>query len=268
MTHLTLSDFERDALPTLTQYASIPCLSPAFDAAWSENGYIDQAMELLANWVREREFNDVEIEIHRIEGRTPLMTVTIGATNPGEGTCVLYGHMDKQPPLGDWSEGLAPYQPVRRGDRLYARGVADDGYSTFAAILALEAMEREGIGHSRCVVLIEASEESGSPDLDAYLDLLKAQLGRVELMICLDSGALTYDRLWVTTSLRGVINIELTVSVLEYGQHSGSASGVIPSSFRILRQLLERVEDSSTGDILVPELYGEIPEYVKDSAEE
>ncbi len=267
MASLSLTDFERDALPTLTEYATIPCLSPAFDANWQEHGHIDAATELLANWIRERQFNDIEIEIHRLEGRTPVLVATIGATTDVPGTCVLYGHLDKQPPLGNWSEGLNPYIPVRKGDRLYARGVADDGYSTFSAILAVEAMERDGIGHARCVVLIEASEESGSPDLDAYLDLLAPHLGDVQLMICLDSGALTYDRLWVTTSLRGIINVEITVSVLEHGQHSGSASGVIPSSFRILRQLIERVEDSATGDILLTELHGQIPSYVIESSQ-
>jgi len=264
---ISLSDFERDALAVLTEYATIPCLSPGFDSEWQESGHINQAAELLANWIREREFANIEVEIHQIKGRTPVLVATIEATAPVDGTCVLYGHLDKQPPLGNWSEGLAPYSPVRIGDRLYARGVADDGYSTFSAILALEAMEREGIGHTRCVVLIEASEESGSPDLDAYLDLLADHLGTVELMVCLDSGALTYDRLWVTTSLRGVINFEVTVSVLEHGQHSGSASGVVPSSFRILRQLIERLEDSATGEILVSALHGEIPQLALDSAE-
>jgi len=81
----------------------------------------------------------------------------------------------------------------------------------------------------------------------------------VELMICLDSGAHSYDRLWVTTSLRGVLNVDVTVDVLERGQHSGSASGVVPSSMRIMRQLLDRIEDSATGEILISELQPQIP---------
>jgi acetylornithine deacetylase/succinyl-diaminopimelate desuccinylase-like protein len=264
---LTLSDFERDALDTLTHYATIPCLSPEYDAQWVEHGYIERATELLADWARKRTFANAKVRVHHLEGRTPVLVVTVEATAPCDATAVLYGHLDKQPPLGDWSEGLDPFTPVRRGDRLYARGVADDGYSTFAALLALEAMEAHGILHSRCVVLIEASEESGSPDLEAYLDELKEHLGDVQLMICLDSGALTYDRLWVTTSLRGMLHVELTVKVLTQGQHSGSASGVVPSSFRILRQLLDRVEDAATGDVLVDELKCEIPaNYVDDAA--
>jgi acetylornithine deacetylase/succinyl-diaminopimelate desuccinylase-like protein len=230
-----------------------------FDAEWAKNGYLEEAAQLLASWARARQLASVDVEIHRLVGRTPTLVVTVDST-AGEGdTVVLYGHLDKQPPLGDWSEGLAPFVPVRRGDRLYARGVSDDGYALFSALSAIEAMEANGIAHGRCVVLIEASEESGSSDLEAYLDALADHLGDVELLICLDSGALTYDRLWVTTSLRGVVNIQLTVEVLEQGQHSGSVSGIVPSSFRLLRQLLDRVEDATTGDVLVEEMWATIP---------
>ena len=257
---LTLDDFERDALETLERYVAIPCLSPMFDAHWQESGYLDEAVDLLAQWCRQRRLQNFDVKVQRLAERTPMLVVTVEATHQRPGTVVLYGHLDKQPPLGEWSEGLAPFVPVRRGNRLYGRGVADDGYATFSSLLALEALEADGVEHGRCVVLIEASEESASSDLEAHLDALQQELGDVELMICLDSGALTYDRLWVTTSLRGVVNVELTVSVLSQGQHSGVASGVVPSSFRVLRQLLERIEDSSTGEIELRELHAPIPE--------
>ena len=260
MTSLTLADFERGALETLMSYAAIPCLSPAFDAQWRENGHLERAIELLAHWARSRPLRDAEVTIHRLEGRTPVLTITVAATEPSDSTVVLYGHLDKQPPLGTWSEGLGPFAPVRREDRLFARGVADDGYAIFSAVMALEALEASGTPHSRCVVLIEASEESGSPDLEAYLDALADHLGQVKLLICLDSGAMSYDRLWVTTSLRGILNVEVKVSVLSRGQHSGSASGVAPSSFRILRQLLDRIEDAATGEVRLAALHAPIPD--------
>lgn len=256
---ISLTDFERDALPTLVEFGAIPSLSPMFDEEWKEHGYLDAAAELLAEWARSRTLAKADVKIHHLEGRTPMLVVTVDSTAGDEGTVLLYGHLDKQPPLGDWSDGLDPFKPIRRGDRLYARGVADDGYAAFSALSALEAMERQGIPHARCVVLIEASEESGSMDLEAYLDDLAEHLGDVQLLICLDSGALTYDRLWVTLSLRGVLNLEVTVRVLDQGQHSGSASGVVPSSFRVLRQLLDRLEDSNTGEVLVPEMQPDIP---------
>ncbi len=267
MTALSLADFERRALDTLSEYAEIPCLSPMFDAHWRENGHLEHAIELLANWARGANLAHFDVSIHRLEGRTPVLVITVESTSASTDTIVLYGHLDKQPPLGDWSEGLEPFRAVRRDERLYARGVADDGYAVFSAILALEALEARGEAHARCVILIEASEESGSPDLEAHLDALHDHLGSVELMICLDSGALTYDRLWVTTSLRGIVVADVTVHVLEQGQHSGSASGVVPSSFRILRQLIERLEDSSSGEMKLNELCSTIPLEHRQSAE-
>ncbi len=257
---LTLADFERDALETLMAYGAIPCISPTYDADWVENGHLEAAMGLLADWARARRLARFEVMIQRLEGRTPVLVVTVEASGASSGTAVLYGHMDKQPPLGDWSDGLAPFSPTRVGDRVYGRGLADDGYSTFSALLALEDLEASGTPHSRVIVLIEASEESGSPDLDAHLEALAEHLGDVRFMVCLDSGALTYDRLWVTSSLRGIVNFNLTVKVLSRGQHSGAVSGVAPSSFRLLRRLLDRVEDASTGEILVPSLRAEIPD--------
>lgn len=269
---LSLSDFETIAVPVLERYAAIPCQSPAYDPDWMTNGYLEQATELLADFARSLDFVAADVTIHRLDGRTPVLCVTVEATTDSEeadddrGTVVLYGHLDKQPPLLPWSEGLHPYQAVRRGDQLFARGVADDGYSTFAALLALHTMEREGRPHPRCVVLIEASEESGSPDLEAYLDHLRPKLGSVELMICLDSGALTYDRLWVTTSLRGHLALTVSIHVLERGMHSGLASGVVPSSFRVLRELLDRIEDPTTGAIVLPALIVDIPDKVRQAA--
>ncbi len=260
MSALTLADFEREALDTLNSFARVECLSPMFDAQWEQNAKIEEALQLLVRWARERSLASFRVEVHRLEGRTPMLVVTVESTAAATGTVLLYGHLDKQPPLGDWSEGLAPFAPVRRGNRLYARGVADDGYAIFSALLALESLEANGVPHARCVVLIEASEESGSPDLESYLDALRDHLGPVELLVCLDSGALTYDRLWVTTSLRGIVIAEVRVAVLEQGQHSGSASGVVPSSFRILRELLDRVEDSTTGDIRLTQFHGDIPD--------
>jgi len=256
---ISLQQFETDVLPALSRYATIPCLSPAFDADWEEHGYLNAAMTHYSDWAQARTFKNHTVTVRELPGRTPVLVITIDATAPTTGTVLLYGHLDKQPPLGAWSEGLDPYQPVRRGNRIFARGVADDGYAMFSALLAIEELERTGVPHSRCVVLIEASEESGSPDLEPHLDVLGAELGNVELMICLDSGAHSYDRLWVTTSLRGVLNVDVTVDVLERGQHSGSASGVVPSSMRIMRQLLDRIEDSATGEILISELQPQIP---------
>jgi len=253
-------DFTRDVLAPLEHYVTIPCISPDYDASWAESGHLLAAAEHLTVWARSRDIGDLTISIEQLEGRTPLIFAEIGATTENdEGTVAIYGHFDKQPPLGNWSEGLNPFTPVIRGSKLFGRGTADDGYSIFSAILAIEALERAGIAHSRIVLLIEGSEESGSPDLEPYMDALEGRIGNLDLLICLDSGAQTYDRLWLTQSLRGNVTCNLHVQVLESGMHSGEAGGVVPSSFRILRHLLDRIEDSSTGEILLPELHAQVP---------
>jgi acetylornithine deacetylase/succinyl-diaminopimelate desuccinylase-like protein len=248
-------------LPALTEYIRIPNVSKAFDADWEAHGHMDRAVELVRDWCAARPIDGLRVEVHRLPGLTPVVLCEVPATDPAlaDRTVLLYGHLDKQPEMAGWRDGLGPWTPVLEGDRLYGRGGADDGYAAFASLVAVETAQRAGIPHARLVVLIEASEESGSPDLPAYVDALAERIGTPELVICLDGGCLDDQRLWLATSLRGLVNGQLTVEVLTAGAHSGQASGVVPSSFRIIRQLLDRIEDAATGEILLPELHVDIP---------
>lgn len=252
--------WDESVVPSLGELVRIPALSPAFDPDWESSGHLDAAIAHLRDWVAGREIEGAQIEVVRLPGRSPVLLVDLPASGgPQDETVLLYGHLDKQPPLGGWSEGLDPWTPVIRDGRLYGRGSADDGYAGYAAVSAVEALRANGGAHARCVVMLETGEESGSPDLPAYLEHLADWLGRVSLVVCLDSGAGDYERLWLTTSLRGLAQVEVTVRVLDSGQHSGLASGIVPDSVRVLRQLLDRVEDSTTGEIRIPELDVGIP---------
>ena len=254
--------WQSEVVPHLIDYIRIPNKSPAFDPDWQAHGYMEQAVELFSGWARSRiaVLPGATLEIVRLPGRTPVILIEVPGSGAVAGdTVLLYGHLDKQPEMVGWAEGLGPWEPVLREDRLYGRGGADDGYALFAALTAIGALHEQGIGHARCLVLIEASEESGSADLPAYIEHLAPRLGRPSLVVCLDSGCGNYDQLWVTTSLRGLCSGVLTVKVLEEGVHSGDASGIVPSSFRILRQLLSRLEDETTGAIKPAELYAQIP---------
>ncbi len=244
-------------LPCLQEYVTIPNQSPAFDGDWERHGHMDRAVQLVARWVEAQRLVGAEREGVRLPGRTPLLFVEI----PGQvdDTVLLYGHLDKQPPFEGWRDGLGPWTPVVRDGRLYGRGGADDGYAAFASTAAIGALQNAGVGHARCVLVIECCEESGSYDLPHYIEALRDRIGSPSLVICLDSGCGDYDRMWVTTSLRGVVTGDLSVSTLREGVHSGSASGIVPSSFRILRRLLDRLEDPDTGTIRIPELHVEIP---------
>ena len=253
--------WDREVLPVLQEYVRIPNVSPAFDPDWVASGHMARATALVRDWCESRAVDGMTVEVLELAGRTPLVLCEIPATDPSlaDDTVLLYGHLDKQPEMTGWRDGLGPWEPVMDGDLLYGRGGADDGYAVFASLLAIEALREAGGRHARLLVLIEASEESGSPDLPAHLEALGDRLGRVSLVVGLDSGAATYDRLWATTSLRGLLMASVRVDVLTEGVHSGSAGGVVPSSFRILRRLLDRIEDPDTGRVLVDELWGEIP---------
>lgn len=240
--------WDESIVPTLVDYIRIPNKSPLFDPRWAEHGHMAEAVSLLAGWARANAPAGSTVEVVELEGRTPVILVDV----PGEGedTVLLYGHLDKQPEMTGWAPGLGPFEPVIREGRLYGRGGADDGYSIFASLEAIRALEAQGAPHARCVVLIEACEESGSYDLPAYVEHLGPRLGNPSLVVCLDSGCGDYERLWLTTSLRGLTGGTLTVEVLEEGVHSGDASGIVPSSFRIARMLLSRLEDEATGRIV------------------
>jgi acetylornithine deacetylase/succinyl-diaminopimelate desuccinylase-like protein len=248
-----------EIVPTLVEYIKIPNKSPMFDPDWAAHGYMDAAVAMFEAWARRKlaAFPGATLDVVRLEGRTPLILIEV----PGDSadTVLLYGHLDKQPEMVGWEEGYGPWLPRIAGDRLYGRGGADDGYAMFGALTALAALKEQGVPHSRAIVLIEACEESGSYDLPFYVDHLAARIGSPSLVVCLDSGCGNYDQLWLTTSLRGVIAETLTVSVLEEGVHSGAASGIVPSSFRIFRQLLTRLEDEATGEIRPEALYAQIP---------
>ena len=253
----TAALWDDDIVGQLTEYIRIPNKSPMFDKDWETHGYMDQAVDLMESWCRAQPVPGMTVEVVRLPGRTPLLFLEI----PGEGddTVLLYGHLDKQPEMTGWSSELGPWKPVLKEDRLYGRGGADDGYACFASVAAIMALKDQGLPHSRCVVLIEACEESGSYDLPFYVDHLADRIGKPSLVVCLDSGCGNYDQLWLTTSLRGLAGGELTVKVLSEGVHSGDASGVVPSSFRIIRQLLSRLEDEISGRIVLDDLHVEIP---------
>ena len=244
-------------LPALVDYIRIPNKSPAFEADWAALGHMDRAVSLIEGWMRAHAPSDASLEVIRLPGRTPLIYMDV----PGQvdDTVLLYGHLDKQPEMVGWAPGKGPWEPVLEGDRLYGRGGADDGYAAFASLAAINALRDQGVPHARCVLLIEGCEESGSDDLPHYIDHLGDRIGTPSLVICLDSGAGNYEQLWSTTSLRGLVGGTLRVEILREGVHSGKASGAVPSSFRIARSLLDRLEDPATGEARLDALKTQIP---------
>ncbi len=250
--------WESEIIPELCDYIEIPNKSPHFDPDWDAHGHMEKAVQQLEAWSKKQPIRDMTVEVVRLEGRTPVLFIDI----PGQSDDVvlLYGHYDKQPEFSGWDADLAPWKSVIKDGKLYGRGGADDGYATFGSLTAVRALQEQGIPHAHCVVLIEGCEESGSFDLPYYIELLEERIGAPSLVVCLDAEAGNYDQLWCTTSLRGNLTGTLRVDVLTEGVHSGSAGGIVPSSFRIARQLLSRLEDEDTGAIKLPALHVDIPD--------
>ena len=249
--------WDSSIIPEISEYIKVPNKSPIFDPEWEQHGYMDTAVAMLEAWCKNQPIKDMQIEVVRIEGRTPVLFIDI----PGDSDDVvlLYGHYDKQPEFSGWDEDLDPWTPVIKDGKLYGRGGADDGYATFGSLTAIRVLQEQGIPHAHCVVLIEGCEESGSFDLPHYIDLLEDRIGAPDLVVCLDAECGNYDQLWCTTSLRGNLTGTLRTDVLTEGVHSGTASGVVPSSFRMARQLISRIEDEASGQLLTEALHVEIP---------
>jgi acetylornithine deacetylase/succinyl-diaminopimelate desuccinylase-like protein len=252
--------WDGDIVRQLTDYIAIPAKSPGFDPQWEQHGYIETVLRNAAAWVETQKVEGLKLEVVRLPGRTPVLFFEVAATRAASSqTILMYGHLDKQPEFTGWRNDLGPWTPKYEDGKLFGRGGADDGYAVYASIAAIQALKAQGKPHARIVGLIETCEESGSYDLLPYIDALRPRLGDVALVICLDSGAGNYDQLWLTTSLRGMAGGTLKVQILDEGVHSGDASGLVPSSFRIMRQVLDRLEDSKTGRLLPASFHCEVP---------
>jgi acetylornithine deacetylase/succinyl-diaminopimelate desuccinylase-like protein len=259
--------WDTDVVPTLSDYLRIPNKSPMFDPQWESHGYMAKAVAQFEAWAKKHlaKIPGAKVEVIAPAGRTPLIFIDIPGTAPGN--VLLYGHLDKQPESTGWWDGFGPWTPVIKDDKLYGRGAVDDGYSMFVALSAILALHDSGKPHARCVLTIESGEESGSPDLEWYINTLSDRIGAIDLVVCLDSGAGNYEQLWLTASLRGIAAGKLTIRVLTAGVHSGDTSGIVPSSFRVLRTLLSRLEDENTGEIKLKALKAEVPAERLDQAE-
>ena len=257
--------WDDSVVPTLEEYIRIPNKSPQFEPKWAELGYMQDAVEHLQRWVSQCPVRGLTHRIVTLPERTPVLLCDVAGSAPGN--ALLYGHYDKQPEFEGWVDGLAPWKPVIRDGRLYGRGGADDGYAVFGSLAAIAALQDQGVPHPRCLVLIEGCEESGSYDLPFYMDALADEIGTPDLVVCLDAECGNYEQLWLTTSLRGMLPGTLNVQVLTEGVHSGAAGGIVPSSFRLLRQLIERVENAVTGE-LVDALAVSIPDWARQQADD
>ena len=253
--------FEKDVVPALMNFIRIPNGSPSYDKDWQTNGFQEQAALYIKEWVESQNLQNTYVHILQEKNRTPFIYIEIEASKKDDSRSILmYGHFDKQPPLEGWSEGLSPRSPVIKDKHLYGRGGADDGYGVFAAVSAVKCAQAHNWPMPRINIIIEGAEESYTQDLEFYVDFLKEEIGNPSLIVCLDSGCEDYKRLWITSSLRGVISVDLKVSLLTQGIHSGIGGGLVAESLMVLRNLIDRIEDPLTAKMLLEDLFVQIPE--------
>ncbi len=245
-------------MPVLSDYIAIPALSPGFDGDWAANGHLDRAVDLITSWCRDRPIPGMTVAVHRLDGLHPGDRLRDPGHGRRRGRGARAALRPSRQAAGDG--GLARATWVR-GSRCWRATVCTaEGAPTTATRRSPHSAPSKQCrppaeSHPRCVVLIEGSEESGSPDLPAHVEALADVIGTPQLIVCLDSGAADYEHLWITTSLRGMAAGNLTVRVVEEGLHSGGYGGFVPDGFRILRRLLERIEDSEDGRVLLPEAW-------------
>ena len=249
------------ALPWTKKFVAVPNTSKAFDPEWETNGRLETACQLCIEYAQAIQIEGIELEMHKDPGVSPLLLGRVAPSKQvGSIRIVTYGHLDKQPYHSEeWEEGLHPTTPVEKNGYLYGRGAVDDGYNFFTVLAVLKAFQELRIPHDEFLLFYECNEESGCTDIAHYLNKLKEQIGAPDVMFCLDEGSVSNQMFSLSTSLRGALNFSLKVSVLEKSMHSGVASGIVPSSFRIARELLERIESGKTGE-MVPELQVPVPE--------
>lgn len=233
----------------LSDFIAVPNLSPMYDKDFFTNGLIQQAAECVDGYIKQLDIKGMARHDFIPEGRPPLIVYVVEPSGGSTKNLMLYGHLDKQPWMLPWTEGLHPATPVLKGNLLYGRGGADDGYSPFSCMLGIANLQAQGLAHPRCALVLETEEESGSPNLVYLLNEAKEVIGEPDYMFCMDSFAYDYDQLWVTSSLRGITIVDLTVEAAMGGYHSGEVGGIVPETFRITRELLNRVDNSATGEV-------------------
>lgn len=251
------------ALEGLKSFIRVPNVSPGYDPEFFTNGLIIKAIDTVKAWIEAQGIAGLTTTLFAEPGCEPLLLVEIpGTAAPGAPVVLAYGHLDKMPPLDapGWSAGLFAYDPVIRDGKVYGRGTNDDGYNCFLVITALKYLQSKGLAYPKVTLILETGEESGDTEIQQYLERLRPKIGDVDLILVLDGEAQDYQTFWGCTSLRGIVNGVLDISHLATPCHSGMATGLVPSTFRIARILLSRIEDAATGEVLLREAHApEIP---------
>ena len=248
-------------LKGLSEFIDIPNLTPNNDPEYFTNGHLEKAMEHVDNFINKLEIKGISKKLYKVENGMPLVTYVVEPSEGSTQNVLMYGHLDKQPYGEGWDADKIPNKATIIGDNLYGRGGADDGYAPFTCMLALKACQEQGVKHPRICLVLEAEEESGSAKLLELLALAEEVIKIPDVVLCMDSGCFDYDTLWITSSLRGITIVDMKVEVGKAGYHSGETGGIVPETFRVVRDILDKVEDSTNGTVKVEGLVSPVPDW-------
>jgi len=225
-----------DTVEQLSGYLEIPAIS-------CEPEHADDVRALAAKIRDDLEALGMDdCQVLELPGTLPMVTAEWMKAGPDAPTVLVYGHLDLQPVVGEvWR--TPPHKATRVGDRLYARGSADDMGGWVSHIAALEAwLAQTGTLPVNLKVVIEGEEEIGSPNLEQYMDAYGPQFD-ADVMVLTDCENPSIDIPGLTVSLRGLLEVELTVSALDADVHSGLWGGMVPDVSVALIKLIDRLTD-------------------------
>jgi acetylornithine deacetylase/succinyl-diaminopimelate desuccinylase-like protein len=234
------------------------------DPDYLTNGLVQKCMEQVDGEIQKLGVKGLSKKIYHAENNLPMVVYVVEGSEGVDKNVLIYGHLDKQPYGAGWETD--PTDPVIKNGKMYGRGGGDDGYAPFSAMLAIKAAQDQGVKMPRVAVVLETEEESGSPNLIPLLKAASDTIGKPDVCFCMDSGAFDYNQLWMTSSLRGICILDLTVQCGKDSYHSGEVGGIVPETFRVVRQLIDRLDNSVTGEVC-PELLVETPDWKKKEAE-
>ena len=214
-------------------------------------------VERAANWVAQQ-FNHLgldKVEIFQTGGH-PVVFGELSANNQNAPTVLVYGHYDVQPaePLDLWTTDA--FDPVQRGDNLYARGASDMKGQVMATIKALESVLSAGELPINIKFLIEGEEEIGSPNLGEFISNHKDLL-QCDFALNPDTGMIAPDLPTITYALRGLAYFEVRIDGPDHDLHSGIYGGVVHNPAQALAELIAGMHNED-GMVTLPGFYDKV----------
>lgn len=243
-----------ETLEELAALARIPSVSaPGFDPR-----EVERSAEAVADLLQRVGLD--RVEVLRMPGAHPYVVAEWLHAGPEAPTALVYAHHDVQPPGREDHWRTPPFEPTRREDgRLYGRGVVDDKAGLLLHAAALRAwLDAAGGPPVNAKLVVEGEEETGSAHLAEFLEAHRARLA-CDVLVLSDTANLQTGLPSLTTSLRGIVQVDVTVRALDHPIHSGMWGGPVPDAATALAALLARLVDAD-GVIAVPGLADDVPE--------